>query len=115
MATGTFGSSTVAKTAAPLDLARYAWLVLRAIGSLKITVAMFAMGTLILFVGTLAQDEETIVDVKKAYFNSWVATVPFDVFMPQTIWPHKEQLPYAFAIPGGASVGLILLINLIAA
>ena len=84
-------------------------------GSLKITVAMFALGTLILFVGTLAQDEETIVDVKKQYFNSWVASVPFDVFIPQTIWPHKDPLPYAFAIPGGAAIGLILLINLIAA
>jgi len=88
---------------------------MRAIGSLKITVTMFALGTLILFVGTLAQDEETIVDVKKLYFNSWVASVPFDVFLPQTIFPHENPIPYAFAIPGGASIGLILLINLIAA
>ena len=113
MATGTISSGRVAT--APLDLARVAWLAMRVIGSLKITVTMFALGTMILFLGTLAQDEETIVDVKKQYFNSWIASVPFDVFMPQTIWPHKNPLPYAFAIPGGASVGLILLINLIAA
>jgi len=115
MATGTFRSGVATTTTAPIDIARIAWLVVRAMGSLKITVAMFALGTLILFVGTLAQDEETIVDVKKQYFNSWVASVPFDVFRPQTIWPHTVPLPYAFAIPGGASVGLILLINLIAA
>ncbi len=115
MATGTFSSGRVATTTAPLDITRVAWLALRAIGSLKITVTMFALGTMILFVGTLAQDEETIVDVKKQYFNSWIAKVPFDVFMPQTIWPHKEAIPYAFAIPGGAAVGLILLVNLIAA
>ncbi len=115
MATGTFSSGRVATTVAPLDIARVAWLVMRAIGSLKITVTMFALGTMILFVGTLAQDTETIVDVKKQYFNSWVAKVPFDVFVPQTIWPHKDIVPYAFAIPGGASIGLILLINLIAA
>ncbi len=115
MATGTFSSGRVATTVAPLDLAKAAWLVMRAIGSLKITVTMFALGTLILFIGTLAQDEETIVDVKKQYFNSWVAKVPFDVFRPQTISPHKDPIPYAFAIPGGAAIGLILLINLIAA
>ncbi len=115
MASGTFSSGAVAKAAAPLDIAGLAWLAMRAVGSLKITVGMFALGTLILFVGTLAQDEETIVDVKKQYFNSWVASVPFDVFMPQTIFPHDEPIPYAFAIPGGAAVGLILLINLIAA
>lgn len=119
MATGTFSNEAFAKSksaAVPsLDIFRICWLVMRAMGSLKITVAMFALGTLILFVGTLAQDEETIVDVKKAYFNSWVATVPFDVFLPQTIWPHDAPVPYAFAIPGGAAIGLILLVNLIAA
>ena len=116
MATGTFSSGAVSTTTtAPLDLGRAVWLAFRAMGSLKITVTMFALGTLILFVGTLAQDEETIVDVKKQYFNSWVASVPFDVFAPQTIWPHKEAFPYAFAIPGGATIGLILLVNLIAA
>jgi len=118
MATGTFSNNTLASAATPavsMDVGRWFWLLLKAMGSLKITVSMFALGTLILFVGTLAQDEETIVDVKNAYFNSWIATVPLDVFQPQTIWPHKEALPYAFAIPGGALVGLILLINLIAA
>ncbi len=115
MATGTFSSGAITTATAPIDIAKVAWLTMRAIGSLKITVTMFALGTMILFVGTLAQDTETIVDVKKQYFNSWVAKVPFDVFVPQTIWPHKETIPYAFAIPGGAAVGLILLINLIAA
>ena len=118
VATGTFSNNTMTGAATPaatFDLAKWCWYAFRAMGSLKITVTMFALGTLILFVGTLAQDEETIVDVKKAYFNSWVATVPFDVFQPQTIWPHKDALPYAFAIPGGASIGLILLVNLIAA
>ncbi|MEI7459949.1 MAG: cytochrome c biogenesis protein CcsA [Pirellula sp.] len=118
VATGTFSNNSMTGAATPaatFDLAKWCWYAFRAMGSLKITVTMFALGTLILFVGTLAQDEETIVDVKKAYFNSWVATVPFDVFQPQTIWPHKDALPYAFAIPGGASIGLILLVNLIAA
>jgi ABC-type transport system involved in cytochrome c biogenesis permease subunit len=91
------------------------WHALKIAGSLKITCVMFALGVLILFVGTLAQDSETIVDVKKQYFNSWIAIVPFDVFVPQTIWPHKDLIPFSFAIPGGATIGWILLINLIAA
>ena len=93
------------------------WTVLRYAGSLKITCTMFFLGVLILFIGTLAQDEETIVDVKKDYFNSWVAYVPLDVFKPQTIWPHAQEnsLRGGFVMPGGAMVGLILLINLVAA
>jgi ABC-type transport system involved in cytochrome c biogenesis permease subunit len=93
------------------------WTLLKYAGSLKITCAMFFLGVVILFVGTLAQDEDTIVDVKKDYFNSWVAYVPLDVFKPQTIWPHtdQERLAGGFVIPGGALIGLILLVNLVAA
>ena len=93
------------------------WTVLKYAGSLKITCAMFFLGVVILFVGTLAQDEDTIVDVKKDYFNSWLAYVPLDVFKPQTIWPHTQEnaWPGGFVMPGGALIGLILLINLVAA
>jgi ABC-type transport system involved in cytochrome c biogenesis permease subunit len=118
MATDAFRKPVLADRAAnnaSLDIGYWLWWALKAMGSLKITVSMFALGTIILFVGTLAQDEETIVDVKKSYFNSWIATVPLDVFVPQTIWPHTQEVPYAFAMPGGAAIGLILLVNLIAA
>jgi len=106
-------SKTVPISALSID--QFFWRLLKIAGSLKITVAMFALGVAILFVGTLAQDESTILDVKKDYFNSWIAVVPFDIFVPQTIWPHKDPVPYAFAIPGGATIGWILLFNLIAA
>ncbi len=98
-----------------LDFNAVLWRFLTALGSLRIAVVMFALGTLLLLVGTLAQDQETIVDVKRHYFNSWVAYVPFDVFVPVTIWNHDEPIPFGFLMPGGASIGLILLINLFAA
>jgi ABC-type transport system involved in cytochrome c biogenesis permease subunit len=91
------------------------WRILQMAGSLKITVAMFALGLFILLVGTIAQDEESIPNVKKLYFNSFIALVPLDVFFPQTLYPHDQPIPGQFPIPGGATVGFILLINLIAA
>ncbi|MFO0382245.1 MAG: cytochrome c biogenesis protein CcsA [Pirellula sp.] len=98
-----------------MDFNAVLWRFLTALGSLRIAVVMFALGTLLLLVGTLAQDQETIVDVKRHYFNSWVAYVPFDVFVPSTMLPHAEPIPFGFLMPGGASIGLILLINLFAA
>ncbi len=112
----TTGRSSVAPvTSVNIDGA--VWSVLRVLGSLRITVWGFALAILILFVGTLAQDEETIVDVKKLYFNSWIAKVPLDVLKPITIWPTNEypRIPGAIFLPGGALIGLVLLINLIAA
>lgn len=108
-----FGTQTL--EAVRSDVARIAWSVMRALGSLKIAVLMFALGTLMLFIGTLAQDEETIVDVKRHYFNSWIAYVPLDVFAPKTLFPHENPIPGTIAIPGGATIGLVLLINLFAA
>jgi ABC-type transport system involved in cytochrome c biogenesis permease subunit len=90
------------------------YLLVKALGSLKITVTLFALAILIVLIGTLAQDEETLVQVKRQYFNSWIAWVPVDVFFPQTLWPH-DPLPGKFPFPGGAAIGLALLINLIAA
>ncbi len=79
-----------------LDFNAVLWRFLTALGSLRIAVVMFGLGTLLLFVGTLAQDQETIVDVKRHYFNSWIAYVPFDVFVPSTICPTRNQYHLGF-------------------
>ena len=91
-----------------------AWRLLRAAGSLKITVAMFLAGIFLLFVGTLAQDEMNLPDVKREYFNSWIARVPLADFFPVTIFG-ESKLTGWFPFPGGATVGLVLLVNLVAA
>lgn len=91
--------------------------ILKAIGSLKITVAMFSLGILIILFGTLAQDEMDLASVKREFFNCWVAYVPLDVLFPITLMPHPS--PYFGGLgvyfPGGATIGFVLLINLIAA
>ncbi len=99
---------------------REAWTpyrVLKLLGSLKITVTMFALAMFLVLFGTLAQDEMDLPTVKREFFTCWVASVPFDVLFPVTLFPHEE--PYlgglGFYFPGGATIGLILLINLIAA
>ena len=91
------------------------WQVLKLCGSLKITVLMFFLAIWLVLFGTLAQDEQNLEVVKAEYFNSIIAIVPFDVLMPITIFPHDNPLPGAFPFPGGATIGLILMFNLVAA
>lgn len=103
-------------TAVRSDAATFsAWTLLKACGSLKITVVMFFLAILLVLFGTLAQDEQNLSEVKALYFNSFLAIVPFDVLLPITIFPHSEPLPYSFPFPGGATIGLILMVNLVAA
>ena len=91
-----------------------AWHLLRGLGSLKITVVMFVAAVFLLFVGTLAQDEMNMPEVKAAYFNSWVARVPWADFVPVTVFG-PTSIGGWFPFPGGATIGLVLLVNLIAA
>jgi len=91
-----------------------AWDLLRAAGSLKITVVMFLAATFLLFVGTLAQDEKNLPEVKAEYFNSWIARIPFSDFFPVTIFG-ESRLTGWFPFPGGATIGIVLLANLVAA
>jgi ABC-type transport system involved in cytochrome c biogenesis permease subunit len=106
-------STAAARGAADRD-GGLAWQLLRAAGSLKITVVMFLAAIFLLFVGTLAQDEKNLPEVKAEYFNSWVARVPFSDFFPVTIFG-ESSLTGWFPFPGGATIGLALLVNLVAA
>ncbi len=115
MSTGTWSSASAADRVATRQTESITPLaVLRALGSLKITVTLFVFAILIVLVGTLAQDDETLVEVKREYFNAWVATVPLDVFVPSTLYAHSP-IPGSIPFPGGALIGVLLMINLIAA
>ncbi|MEM7475185.1 MAG: cytochrome c biogenesis protein CcsA, partial [Planctomycetota bacterium] len=113
MATATFADSQEAY--GNTSLSPYA--IVKGLGSLKITVAMFALAILVVLFGTLAQDETDLAGVKREYFNCWIAYVQFDVLFPITILPHAKPVlgGTGFYFPGGATIGLILLVNLIAA
>jgi ABC-type transport system involved in cytochrome c biogenesis permease subunit len=117
MATGSIPMSRAAHGGSrgeSLSAAQTGWLLLKGLGSLKITVVMFLAATFLLLVGTLAQDEKNLPEVKAEYFNSWVARVPFADFFPVTVFG-ESTLTGWFPFPGGATIGLVLLVNLIAA
>ncbi|MGA1618528.1 MAG: cytochrome C biogenesis protein, partial [Pirellulales bacterium] len=117
MATGTMplpSLTTPRRETNSATLAEQGWGLLKAAGSLKITVVMFLAATFLLFIGTLAQDEKNLPEVKAEYFNSWLAKVPFSDFFPVTIFG-ESSLTGWFPFPGGATIGLVLLVNLIAA
>ncbi len=52
------------------------------LGSLKLTVALFAFSLVTVLVGTLAQDEMNMLEVKQRYFVSWIATAAHRRLLP---------------------------------
>ena len=89
--------------------------IVAAIGSLKFTVALFALSLVTVLVGTLAQDEMNMFEVKQRYFTCWFTQLYFDDFFPQAFYPHETPIRGSIPFPGGALIGALLMLNLVAA
>jgi hypothetical protein len=72
--------------------------------SLRLTVVLLALGILLVFVGTVAQADEGLYVAQERYFKHWWV-------WGITFFGHKLPLP----LPGGYLLGVLLLINLLAA
>ena len=84
---------------------------LQSLASLRLTVVVFALSIFLIFAGTLAQVHEGIWTVVAKYFRSVIVTIDFQIFVPQSI----AEIPGAFWFPGGLTLGVVMLVNLVAA
>jgi ABC-type transport system involved in cytochrome c biogenesis permease subunit len=83
---------------------------LKALASLRLTVVLFVLSVVLVFVGTLAQKDAGNWTVVNSYFRSFYVWVPFQIFFPERI-----AVRGGFPFPGGYILGGALLINLLAA
>jgi len=86
--------------------------VVEALASLKLTVVLLALSLVLVFCGTLAQVDHGIWAVVDLYFYSIFVWMPVQLFFPRTL-----QIPLwvGFPFPGGLTLGILLLTNLLAA
>ena len=116
--------------ASPLDALAVA---IRTFASLKLTVALFALGIFVVLVGTLAQQEANIGQVVRNYFHAWVMWVDVNLLFPKMFFPWMPVIHIpapafltsltggfvtnlnTFPAPGGLIIGTLMAINLLAA
>ena len=92
--------------------------VLGPFASLRLTVALMVLSIGLIFFGTLAQTRAGIWQVMDEYFRSFYVAVPLSLLVPRAMQSQGELpggLPGVLPWPGGATLGVLLLINLIAA
>jgi ABC-type transport system involved in cytochrome c biogenesis permease subunit len=80
------------------------------LASLKLTVVLMALAIFLIFAGTWAQIDLGLWKTLDTYFRTWFIVIPFRIFLPRS-WDVPGGLPY----PGGYVIGIMLLVNLIAA
>ena len=93
--------------------------ILKPIASLQLTVGLLALSLGLVFFGTVAQVDFGIWTVVNKYFYSWVAWVPFQLFVrfgQKFLGVDPEfSLSGGFPYPGGWVLGGMLMVNLLAA
>src|SRR5262245_51521884 len=100
-------------------LARIAFEVLSFLASLRLTVVLFALSLLLVLLGTIAQKEHGLYTVLHTYFRCFLAWVPWQLFVDfgqvfLGVSPNV-QIPGSFPFPGGWLLGVLLLVNVLAA
>src|SRR5688500_18337388 len=89
---------------------------MKSLASLKLTVVLFALGILVIFIGTLAQTEADIWQVVRDYFHAWIMWVDVNLLFPKSFFPNMPQINLPLIpLPGGMTVGVLMVINLFAA
>ncbi|QDS96178.1 Cytochrome c biogenesis protein CcsA [Roseimaritima multifibrata] len=102
-------------THAPVSSNSAPWLSgLRLLGSLKLTITLFALSLVLIMAGTLAQETLNLEQVKQRYFTAWIARLYFEDLIPQVFFPHSPLSAW-IPFPGGKIIGTLLLLNLLAA
>ncbi|HZZ81986.1 MAG TPA: cytochrome c biogenesis protein ResB [Gemmataceae bacterium] len=89
------------------------WRCLEVLADLRITVALFALAMLIVFWGTLAQQDFGVWTIVNRYFRSFLVWVPLRVVLFNTI--ELKDNPFDVPFPGGWLIGSVMVVNLIAA
>src|ERR1051325_11791418 len=90
--------------------------VLQDFASLQLTVILFLLAIFVIWVGTTAQADADIWQVVDRYFRSFFMEVSFKYVFPAQFFPaFLHNLPAKFYAPGGMCVGLMMMMNLLAA
>lgn len=93
--------------------------VLEVVGSFRVTVTLFVLGLILVFLGTLAQIDGGIWNVMDKYFRSFFVWIPLQLlvqFAQIFIGVSKEtRIGGSIPFPGGFAIAVALLINLVAA
>lgn len=93
-----------------------AMLFFQGLASLRLTVVLLFLGSLLVFFGTLAQVDQGIWQIMSKYFRSFIVLIPLDIF---TVFSSRhgidEPIAGLFPFPGGWTIGFLLLANLLAA
>ena len=110
---------------APVPIISFLYRGLQFLAGLRLTVLLFVLSFLLVFFGTLAQIDHGIWTVVRDYFRSFVVFIPFNIFnqfgqiffgLPKLNADGSPlRIGGSFPFPGGWTLAILLMANLLAA
>ena len=98
-----------AESATATDFARA---IVEPLASLKLTVVLLVVSTVVVWIATLDQTRIDIWELKSKHFQSALVYVPFQTLFPPAWFPNLQDIPGGFYIPSGITLITMMLINL---
>jgi ABC-type transport system involved in cytochrome c biogenesis permease subunit len=97
-------------------------MILAPLASLKLTLVLLLMAIFLIWAGTMAQAKAGMWEAIEHYFAAWFVLIDLQIFLPQAWFGESYPWVYDIVRPGmvlpffgGASIGLAMLVNLLAA
>ena len=89
--------------------------ILLSLGSLKITVCLLSLALILVFIATLQQSRRDIYNVKQQHFRAPIVFIEFQELLTPAWFPDYQDVGGGFLMPSGATILILMLINLFCA
>ena len=89
--------------------------ILTPLASLRLTVALLAISTFVVWAITLQQATLDIWELKRQHFSGPFVSIPAQTFLPAKWFPAAPQLNFSLVLPSGFTLIIAMLINVTAA
>ena len=108
-------STAAAQPAAGFTFSDIAQAIVMPLASLRLTVGLLFVAVLMTWVASLEQAKDDAFFVKMRHFDSVLVEVPVQTFFPPSFAPSMQNVPGKLFLPSGATILVLMLVNLTAA
>jgi ABC-type transport system involved in cytochrome c biogenesis permease subunit len=102
-------------SSAGFSLGEIAKAIVMPLASLRLTVALLFVASLMTWVATMEQAFDDVFNVKMRHFSGPFVEIPIQVFFPPAWFPNGQNIPGSLVLPSGLLILIMMIVNLTAA
>ncbi len=106
------GHSASERSTPALGIGDIVTAIMTPLASIKLTVFLLLLATIVVFIATVQQSWMDMWSVKRMHYDSWIIGIPYQHLFVERWFPSMQNVPGKFYIPSGKAIIYALLVNL---